>query len=275
MSEPDGVSNLPTWNRPDVAAHYSSLAYVTPCEQLLFDQFLGRGMQILDLGVGGGRTTPYLSSIAGRYIGGDYAPSMIAECQKKYPHLEFQVVDAADLSRFANASFDAVIMAFNTVDNIIPGESRLKALREIHRVLKPNGILIFSSHNMRSILVRPSWNPKRVERFAQRLLNSNSILFAPLLWSLTGIRVVIAWFKALALSITRIVRRTPRPAFCRGEGYLTDQAHGGTRIHFSTPENTKRELEELGFHLLRVLGDDYPRQSHLYVTEWYYYVFSV
>jgi len=231
-------------------------------------------MHILDLGVGGGRTTPYLSSIAGRYIGADYAPRMIAECQKKFPHLEFQVVDAVDLSRFADSSLDAVIMAFNTIDNVIPAESRARALREIHRVLKPNGILIFSSHNMWSIFVRHSWNPKRIEKLALRLLNSDSVFFRPLLWGLTCIRVTIALLKAFALSTIRVVQRIPRRVFWRGEGYLVDRAHGGTRIHFSTPEKTKQELEKLGFHLLRILGDDYPHRSQLYVTEWYYYVFS-
>ena len=40
-------------------------------------------MAILDLGVGGGRTTPHLSSIAARYVGADYAAEMVARCQDK------------------------------------------------------------------------------------------------------------------------------------------------------------------------------------------------
>lgn len=266
--------NLHTYNSPEVTAYYSSLNYLTPCEQLLFDEYLTPGLTILDLGVGGGRTTPYLSSIATRYVGADYAAEMIAACRRKFPHLEFQNLGAADLSIFAASSFDAVVMAFNGMDSVIPDESRYRALREIHRVLKPKGILIFSSHNVRSILVRPSWNRQRLESIARELVGSKSVLYRPLLWSLTGLRVVLATFQSIVRSLGRITRRVATRAFWRGEGYRIDAAHGGMRIHLATPEKTERELKRFGFHLLRVLGDDYPQASRLYVTDWYYYVFS-
>jgi ubiquinone/menaquinone biosynthesis C-methylase UbiE len=266
--------NLDTWNSPDVASYYSLLNYLTPCERLLFEEYLSPGIAILDLGVGGGRTTPYLSSIAGRYVGADYAAEMVAACRRKFPNLEFDTVDAADLSRFATSSFDAIVMAFNTMDNVVPDESRHRALREIHRVLKPEGILIFSSHNMRSIWVRPSWNQQRLISLASQLVGSDSILYRPLLWSLTGLRATIATVRSLAGSITRVIRRMPTRAFWRGEGYMVDGAHGGARIHLSTPAKTEEELGGFGFRLLRVLGDDYPQVSRRYVTDWYYYVFS-
>jgi hypothetical protein len=55
---------------------------------------------------------------------------------------------------------------------------------------------------------------------------------------------------------------------------MIDAAHGGMRIHLWTPEKVAQELNQFGFRLLRVLGDDYPQPSRLYVTDWYYYVFS-
>lgn len=42
----------------------------------------------------------------------------------------------------------------------------------------------------------------------------------------------------------------------------------------ASPEKVKQELGKFGFRLLRVLGDDYPRTSRRYVTDWYYYVFA-
>jgi ubiquinone/menaquinone biosynthesis C-methylase UbiE len=268
------ITNLDTWSNPEVAAYYASLNYLTPCEQLLFDEYLSSGMAILDLGVGGGRTTPYLSSIAGRYVGADYAAEMVNACRKKFSNLEFEIVDAADLSVFGESSFDAVVMAFNTIDNVIPNESRYRALREIHRVLKPDGILIFSSHNMRTLLIRPSWNRERVAAFAKKLIGAGSILYGPLLWSLIGVRVAAAAFQSLAGSIARVVQKTPTRGFWLGDGYLADAEHGGTTIHLSTPKKTEQELGRFGFRLLRVLGDDYPRVSRSYITDWYYYVFS-
>lgn len=266
-------ANLETWSKPEVASYYSSLEYLTPCEKLLFDEYLTPGMAILDLGVGGGRTTPYLSSLASRYLGADYSAEMIEACHKKFPGLEFATVDAADLSLFAASTFDAVVMAFNAIDNLIPDESRYRAWREVHRVLKPDGVLIFSSHNIRSIFVRPSWNPKRLESLA-RQLGGDSVLYRPLLWILTGLRIAVAALQSLAKSLARVAKRVPTRGFWRGEGYLVETSHGWTKIHFAIPERVEHELREFGFFGRRVLGDDYPRASRRLVTDWYYYVFS-
>jgi SAM-dependent methyltransferase len=271
-SRPD--PNILTYNAPAVAEYYATLDYLTPCESLLFDQYLRSGMTILDLGVGGGRTTSYLSSIAGRYVGVDYAAQMIAACRKKFPRLEFEVANAADLSNFVSASFDAVVMAFNGMDYVIPNESHFCALREIRRVLKPGGILIFSSHNPRSIWMRPSWNPRRVQDMAQTMAGNNSVLFRPLLWSLTAVRLILAGLQATLHSFSRAARRLPTRTVWLGQGYLLDPAHGGLKTHYAVPEKVEHELGGFGFQLLRVLGDDYPRMSRPYVTDWYYYVFS-
>src|SRR5271157_5254557 len=59
-------------------------------------------MYILDLGVGGGRTTAYLSSIAGQYVRVDYVPEMVEACRAEYPRLEFQTSDAIDRQRESN-----------------------------------------------------------------------------------------------------------------------------------------------------------------------------
>ena len=140
MSAQPQPPNLDVYNRPDVAAHYGALDYLDDCERRLFEDYLKLGMAILDLGVGGGRTTPCLSMIASRYVGVDYAEEMIGVCRSKFPQLEFAVGDASDLSRFADASFDAVIFTFNGLDCLAPDLKRQQCLRECHRVLKNDGL---------------------------------------------------------------------------------------------------------------------------------------
>jgi ubiquinone/menaquinone biosynthesis C-methylase UbiE len=266
--------NLQVYNAHEVAAHYAGLDYLSPCEILLFENFLRSGMAILDLGVGGGRTTPYLSGIASRYVGVDYAQEMIASCQSKFPGLEFLVADAADLSAFEDSTFDAVVMAFNGMDYVIPDESRFRSLREIHRVVKQDGILIFSSHNPRAILVRPSWSAKRMEELARRLAGGSSLLASPVRLVLTGARAAKAFVASAVQSITRTIRRVPKRAFWHGDGYLVDSVHGGLVTHYAVPERVVAELVRFGYRLLRLQGDDYPQVSHPYITDWYYYVFA-
>jgi ubiquinone/menaquinone biosynthesis C-methylase UbiE len=272
-SHPKPDPNIYTYNSPEIASYYAALNYLTACERLLFDEYLRPGMDILDLGVGGGRLTPHLSSIAGRYVGADYAVEMVAACRKKFPQLEFEVANAADLSSFASSSFDAVVMAFNAFDYVLPDEARVRALREIHRVLRPEGVFIFSSHNPRAILIRVSWNRQRVRNLAERIAQRKPILVSPLFGALIAARVMLAALHSTVRSVGRAARRLPTKLFWQGQGYWMDSVHGGLKTRYAVPAKVVAELGKFGFLLLRVLGDDYPMISSQWVTGWYYYVF--
>lgn len=274
MNQATKDPNLDVYNAGPVAAHYAALDYLSPCESLLFETYLKSGLTILDLGVGGGRTTPYLAKLASRYVGIDYAPQMIDACRQKFPNLEFRVTSADDLSAFETCSFDAAIMAFNGIDYVLPDEARFRCLREIERVLKPGGVLIFSSHNPRAIVVRPSWGKTRAEGLARRWSGGASVTHLPLNFLLRTAAAVFAIARSTWGTLLRSLRRVPTRAFWRGEGNLFDPSHGGLVTHCATPDAVIRELSRFGYRLLRVLGDDYPRQSGVYVTFWYYYVFA-
>jgi len=240
---------------------------------MLFGSYVRSSSAILDLGVGGGRTTPFLAQKASSYVGVDYIPAMIEECRRKFPALEFKVADAANLSAFADASFDAVVFAFNGIDFVIPDSARMRCLQHIRRVLKPGGVVVFSSHNARAILVRPSWNRERLLRAALRFSLGSQMVASAWMVILTGVRVVLAYCQALLKTFGRIAKRIPAKAFWRGEGWLLDSAHGGLYTHYAVPGRVIAELEALNFCCDRILGDDFPRPSHPLATDWYYYVF--
>jgi SAM-dependent methyltransferase len=266
--------NLDVYNESRVAAHYARLEYLSECELHLFQSFLKPGMAILDLGVGGGRTTPYLSAIASRYVGADYASEMVSACRNKFPTLEFKILHAADLREFESEHFDAVIMAFNSIDYVIPDNVRARALCEIHRVLKNGGVVIFSSHNPRAFWVRPGWSRSRVQQVAAQVSGGRKTAERLAIGILTILRAGASAATSIALSAVRLARRLPKRAFWRGEGYMMDNAHGGLLTHYAVPEVVITELTSAGFRLLKVLGDDYPAHSKIFVTDWYYYVFS-
>jgi SAM-dependent methyltransferase len=266
--------NLKVYNQLEVANYYSVLDYITPCERLLFDLYIKPEAAILDLGVGAGRTTPYLSRHASRYAGVDYAAEMIRMCRKKFPDLEFFEGDASDLAAFESGSFDAVVIAFNGFDYVIPDERRGRCCAECHRVLKPGGVLLFSSHNPRSVFVRPTWNRKRVQTAADALAGRFHSMVQPASFALSLAAWTRALLRAACGSVMRGSARIVTRAFWRGEGYLLDSAHGGLVTHCWVPARVVAELQKHRFKIEKVLGDDYPQVSGEYTTDWYYYVFS-
>ncbi len=120
-------------------------------EKYVFEKYLQHNHKILDLGCGTGRTTFPLYQLG--YIdivGVDLTPEMIAEANSLKEHFKipivFKVGDALALD-FEDETFDAVIFSFNGFMSIPQKENREKALREINRVLKPNGLFIFTTHD--------------------------------------------------------------------------------------------------------------------------------
>jgi ubiquinone/menaquinone biosynthesis C-methylase UbiE len=272
--EEQEAANLRVYRDPEVVSLYASLDYLTACERLLFATYLKPGMAILDIGVGGGRTTPYLSQKASRYVGVDYSEEMVRTCRNKFPGLEFMVADASDLSAFHDASFDAIIIAFNGLDYLFPNEKRWQCLRESRRVLRAEGVLVFSSHNPRSIFARPAWDRERLRAFAGKIVSERRAFFGTMLSGLTVVKSIHSFLRASVESARRIGRRAPKSAFWRGEGYWFDPVHGGCMTHCCTTTRVREELAQFNFQQKAVLGDDHPRRSRKLVTDWYYYVFS-
>ncbi len=267
------AANLQIYRDPEVVSHYAALEYLTACERFIFDTYLTPGMAILDLGVGGGRTTPYLSQRASRYVGVDYSEEMVGRCREKFPQLEFFVADASDLSKLSDGSFDAIVFAFNGLDYVLPAEKRRQCLRECERVLRGCGVLVFSSHNPRSILMRPDWDRQLLRHQAQKWFPRQGKGFRAALCALTMAKGFHAWLRALAGSVVRIWRRVPTSAFWSGEGCLIDSVHGGLATHYSTPARVSEELAQFDFRREALLGNEHPKGSHEFLTDWYYYVF--
>lgn len=140
--------NLAWYSRPDAVGAFSRDDYLEPALVLLFVQHrdLIVGRDVLDLGVGAGRTTLYLSALTSRYVGIDYSPAMVAYSAGRFPKAGIELGDARDLSRFAPASFDFVLFSYAGI-GALDHEGRLRTLREVARVLRPGGVFAFSAHN--------------------------------------------------------------------------------------------------------------------------------
>ena len=100
---------------------------------------VAQGKDVLELATGPGMIARHIATSAASVTATDFAPKMIETARKaKNPeNLSFEVADATSL-RFEDKSFDVVVIA-NAL-HIIPNPE--KALAEIRRVLKDDGVLI-------------------------------------------------------------------------------------------------------------------------------------
>lgn len=109
-------------------------------------KYVSKGDKVLDLGCGNGRLTELLKDLDIKYIGIDSSEKLISLAKKKYPNYEFLKADALKLP-FENNSFDKVI-SIAVLHHIPSRKLRLQFLKEIKRVLKPNGKLVLTIWNL-------------------------------------------------------------------------------------------------------------------------------
>jgi ubiquinone/menaquinone biosynthesis C-methylase UbiE len=144
------IDHKSIYNTNRISRDYETRDYLAPAEKAVIDE-LGESlslMNMLDMGVGGGRTTKYFAPLVNSYIGADYAPAMIQACKRRYGDTySFIECDVRKMDMFEDDSFDFVFFSYNGIDSFSHND-RLSALKEIRRVLRSEGYLYFSSHNL-------------------------------------------------------------------------------------------------------------------------------
>lgn len=121
-------------------------------------------VRMLDIGIGSGRTTLTFGAVAGEYTGIDYSGEMVRRARERatlVPRARIEHGDARAMPEFADGSFDVILFSYNGIDSI-DADGRMQALREIRRVLAPDGTFVFSSHTIQRPRLRfPSLTWKR------------------------------------------------------------------------------------------------------------------
>ncbi|MES2404384.1 MAG: methyltransferase domain-containing protein [Pseudomonadota bacterium] len=227
--------NAQVYHRPGIERQYRNPALMlAEAIALLRHQPAFAGKDILDIGVGTGRTSVYLAPLARRYLATDYSPVMVRHMRRTMPDIEVLQADMCHMPELANAGFDFVL-ASNCVFDASGHRERLETLREIHRVLRPGGLLVFSTHNRN--WVHALRGP--------RLGHSRNPVTQALL--------ALHWMRSVAH------RRRLRnlQTFADEYAILNDSAHDFAMMHYNIdPDRQRQQLETQGFDTLEVLDQN-------------------
>ncbi|MDP8927702.1 MAG: class I SAM-dependent methyltransferase [Actinomycetota bacterium] len=142
-------------------------------ELALLRRFKGQWgqMDMLDVGVGAGRTAYTFAAISRRYVGIDYLENMILLCKDlvgEDDSTRFATCDARVMSDAIAERFDLVLFSFNGLD-MADHDDRLTILQQARNMLKDGGHFFFSSHSLRAF----PFEAPRPETFLRRPLLSS------------------------------------------------------------------------------------------------------
>jgi SAM-dependent methyltransferase len=222
------------YQRPDLVRFYTTTNLYPP-EAVALVRYREDVYQrcVLDLGCGAGRLAVYLRPLTDHYVGVDSSPHMVAHCRQTFPELEFLQADMRSLPYFGAGSFHTVFGVFNLFDAVSHAD-RLRTLTEVRRLLVPEGLLVFSSHNRN--YAEATAGPRL--RFHRN----------PLTQARCVMEFVQAWANRRRLKSAQ--RFEPDYAL------LNDSAHNYSVLHYYISRDAQvRQLAAAGFRLIECLDE--------------------
>lgn len=129
------------------AEHFHNELDKKPFDRKMLDwlaEKVGGSGVICDMGCGPGQVARYLHNQEVKVCGVDLSAEMVRQAQGLNPRISFQQRDMLALTDVADDSYGG-IAAFYAIVNI-PRQSVVQALRELRRVLCPNGVLLLTFH---------------------------------------------------------------------------------------------------------------------------------
>ncbi len=245
---------LKEWDRLQKRTPYEK--YITT---QMMDRYIRPGDTILDIGGGPGQYSVYYAKQGHAMTLLDLSDGNVRFAKKKARQYGVKITalqgNALDLSRFEDASFDAVFL-MGPLYHLMEEESRLQAIREAKRVLKPGGYLfssfilmfggvIYGLRELPETILWPEEQPLYEVAARDEGLSFKAFTFAymttvrdakQLLASVPGLETVTAFGQESILAPYRnILKRSPRKIrqawfdyalrYCEKEDYLTHSEH--------------------------------------------------
>ena len=242
--------NRVSWSRPGADAELGDQGYVDAGERAAFFSAAPRvrGQPAIDIGVGAGRTVSLVRLLTDDYVALDYSPGMVAACRHNHPDIDVRTGDARDLAGFEDARYGLVLFSFNGIDNI-GHDDRPIAFKQLFRVARPGGWMVFSTHNMEGPSYREvPWRGYRTRGPA---------------WYRAA-----RWLVRLPIQAPRYARRwrnwlRNRRANREGNGWgehISGPQEFGLVQHYVTLDTLFREVAQAGFRAIEVYSSETGRR---------------
>jgi SAM-dependent methyltransferase len=212
-----------------------------PVEVMLLVRYReGFSGRVLELGCGGGRLLGYFLALGADTSGIDISPAMVEYCRRTYPAADVRVGDLSEVgATWDKRSLDVVFPSYNVID-VLDDSERRRVLSELKELLAPDGLLVFSTHNLDAVGGDSRPRPSRTELVREALYSPPS-------------RLVGAVRK---LPERRRNRRRLGPLEQHHDTYaiLNDVAENyGVLHYYIRRDDQERQLRELGYELIECL----------------------
>lgn len=155
---------------------------------------------LLEIGCGEGRGVSLLEDRVDSYSGLDKIKEVVDNLSEEYPKAEFKQSVIPPLP-YPDNSFDSVI-SFQVIEHI---KDDKRYLKEIYRVLKPGGIALITTPNLKLSLSR---NPWHIREYTENQLNELcKVIFTKVkLKGITGNEKVLQYYQENKDSVKRLTR---------------------------------------------------------------------
>ena len=134
--------------------NWSERGNLLPEEQILIEKYLNKNLNSVEAGTASGRILLEMYQLGFKSLFGyDFVSEFIhiAKKRDRANSIVFSVQDATNLN-YSDASFDQAIYLQQIISTIEDPLKRVKSLQEAFRILKKNGIVLFSFLSFESII---------------------------------------------------------------------------------------------------------------------------
>ncbi|MCD6471123.1 class I SAM-dependent methyltransferase [bacterium] len=121
--------------------------------------------------------------------------------EKERANIKFYAMDVCSL-KFKSSSFDNILFSFNGFEQIPKEKNRIKAVKEMYRVLKPEGVLILTTQS----ILNPSNFVESIKQYFSLKREHKNIEFGDSIFFSEGSEVYIHFSNPL--KIKELMKKT-------------------------------------------------------------------